>query len=211
MKKIILCAVFSLTLFNVNAEDLIDVSWNFGSGGFGINYAAADNDNFEFNAALFNVVFEQKDINIGVEFNPVKYQRFYKLQDDVETIGGSGKISFINAGAYWDLIKNSAFLLGPFASTNYLYIDLSSGINMGEYIFSGGLRFSYKVKEFKAYFDNYTMALSCEIGYRNITGQNQFYFSISGDIIAALLGIAIGMKTTAIGMEAAPKRKDTAL
>jgi hypothetical protein len=206
MKKIILCAVFYPALFNVNAEDLIEVSWNFGSGGLGINYAAAENDSFELSASLFNVVFEQKDINIGVEFNPIKYQRFYKLQDGVETIGGGGKISFINSGAYWDLIKNSAFLLGPFASINYLYIDVSSGINTREYIFSAGLRFSYKVKQFKAYFNNYNMAISCETGYRNITGQNKFYFSINFDIIAVLMGIAIGMESTGHGVEASTKQ-----
>jgi hypothetical protein len=204
MKKIILCCVFSLTLFNVNAADLIDVSWNFGSGGFGINYSAADNDNFEFNVSLFNVVFEQKNVNVGVEFNPVKYQRFYNLQDDAATIDGGEKFSFVNINAYWDLIKKSAVLLGPFVSINYMHIDVTNGINMNECVFSGGVRFSYKQKEFKAYFDNYNMAISCEIGYRNIMGQNKLYVSVNGDIIAALLGIGIGM-------ESAQKRKDAAL
>jgi hypothetical protein len=41
-------------------------------------------------------------------------------------------------------LKNDSILLRPFASMNYAYVNTSTGMNINEYIFSGGLHFSYR-------------------------------------------------------------------
>jgi hypothetical protein len=183
-----------MVIFKVNAENLFNLNWNFGSIGLGMNYSSENDDNIEFNVSIFNLLFEQKDLNIGIEFNPMKYWDLFKFQNEVEPINNGGKFSFINTNAYWDLIENNTIILGPFVSINYLYINTSTGINMNEYTFSGGLRFSYKLKDNK-YFRNYnSQIISSEIGYRNIMGANKFYFSINVDIILALIGIGSGIE-----------------
>jgi hypothetical protein len=74
-----------------------------------------------------------------------------------------------------------------------MFVNTSTGINMSEYIFGAGLRFSYKPKySFFGY--STSQILNTEIGYRNITGRNKFHFSINIDLILALMSISGGMK-----------------
>jgi hypothetical protein len=81
-------------------------------------------------------------------------------------------------------------MLGPFVSINYFFINTNTGIDMDEYIFTGGLKFSYN---YKILFDKYSQIFSSDIGYRNITGKTKFYFSISVDLISAVIGIGSAM------------------
>jgi hypothetical protein len=189
MKKIFICVFFIISITKAGAESLFDFSWNFGDIGAGINYSGDDNDNIELHASFLNFAFEQKEINIGFEFNPIKYWHFFKFQDEVETKNNGERFSFINAGAYWDLIRNKNILLGPFASMNYLFINTLNGINMNEFVFSGGLRFSLKL-EYIIKLNNYNnQLLSIETGYRNFFGNHKFYFSVNIDLILATMGI----------------------
>jgi len=189
MKKLMLVLAFLCILAQseASADNIFDFTWNFGNIGLGINYSAGDDDNVEFCVSVLNFTIEQKDINIGFEFSPVKYWHLFKLQDEIDT-----KFSFINAYMYWDLIRNNTILLGPFASMNYLYVNTVSGININEYVFSGGLRFSYKLRHINKYNGQ---ILSAEIGYRNISGSNKFYFSVNVDIILGLIGIGEAVRS----------------
>jgi hypothetical protein len=146
MKKIIFGIFFVISISKTSAENIFDINWNFGNLGIGMNYLSENDDNIEFMVSIFNLTFEQKDINIGIEFNPIKYWYLFEFQDEVEVKNDGAKFSFINTNMYWDLIENNSILLGPFMSMNYMYINTATGINMNEYIFSGGLRFSYKLK-----------------------------------------------------------------
>jgi len=190
MKRIITVIFFIITISCINAENIIDVYWNIGNMGLGMNYLSKEDDNIEFTVSIFNLTFEHKYTNIGIEFNPIKYWHLFKFQNEVETKENGGMFSFININIYWDLIENFRVLFGPFVSMNYLYLNLSTGINMRDYIFSGGLRFSYKLKNIR-YPRNYNyQIIGSEIGYRNIKGENKFYFSINADIVLAIIGIA---------------------
>jgi len=65
-------------------------------------------------------------------------------------------------------------------------------ININEYIYTGGFRFSFKLKD-KRFSENYNSALlNSDIGYRRIMGENKFYFAITIDLILALIGIGSG-------------------
>jgi hypothetical protein len=66
---------------------------------------------------------------------------------------------------------------------NYLFINKLNGINMNEFVFSGGLRFSVKI-EHVIKIDSYNkQLLNIETGYRNFFGSHKFYFSINIDLI----------------------------
>jgi len=189
MKKITAGIFFVMIISNARAENIFDFYWNFGNMGFGLNYSSENDDNIELTVSAINLAFEHKDTNIGIEFNPVKYWHLFKFQNEPETKVNGEEFSFINTNIYWDLIENYSILFGPFASINYLFINTSTGINMNEYIFSGGLRFAYRPKlNFFGY--NTSQVLNTEIGYRNITGKSKFYFLINVDVILALMGIA---------------------
>ena len=199
MKKTLFCIFSILIISNVNAdinaENTVKFNWNFGNLGVGLNYSVENDDTIEITGSLINLLFEHADLNIGLEFNPIKYSHFFKFQDELEEISNRGHFSFINMNLYWDLIYDRKVLLGPFVSINYLIINPSTGINFNEYIFSSGLRFSYSFYFFKDTFNNYNSnILNAEIGYRNIMGKNKFYFSVYADLIIALIGIGSGVE-----------------
>jgi hypothetical protein len=189
MKKIFLCIFFIIAITKTNAESLFDFSWNLGTLGWGLNYSSNDDDNFELNGTLFNFILEQKEINIDFEFSPLKYWYLFKFQNEPETKYNGERLSFINANMYWYLIGNKSVLLGPFVSINYLFVNALNGINMNEYIFGTGLRFSWRPGSIVKTNNYNDQLLSTEIGYRNTNGNNKFYFSINIDLIAGLMVI----------------------
>jgi hypothetical protein len=193
MKKIFLSIFFIIAITKINAGNIFDFSWNFGNIELGMNCSGNDDDNIEMCVSLFNFIIEQKDINIGFEFNPVKYWDFYKFQNEVETINNGERLSFINVNTYWDLIENKNIILGPFVSMNYLFINTLNGISMNEFVFSGGLRFSVKLEHLIKLKNYNKQILSIETGYRNLFGSNKYYLSINIDLI--LVMIAVGSTT----------------
>jgi hypothetical protein len=186
MKKIVAGVFFVIMISNANAESIFDTYWNFGNIGIGTNYSSKDDDNMEVTVSIFNLAFEHKYTNIGIEINPFKYWLLEKFQNEIETQENGVKYSFINTSIYWDLIENYTILFGPFASINYMYLTPLSGLNMNEYIFSGGLRFSLKTKDL-IYGYNPSQIVNAEIGYRNIMGKNKFYCSVNMDVILLLM------------------------
>jgi hypothetical protein len=192
MKRIYLLVIilFSLIAINASAEYLYNIDWNFGHFGFGMDYSSDNDDSIELNASMFNLIIEHKNTNIGFEFNPLKYWAFYRFQNKSEIKDDGYKTSFINTGFYWDLIKNTNILLGPFVSINYLFISSSSGLNKNDCIFTSGLRFSYKIDESIFSMNNNDYQLfGSEIGYRNIFGEHKFYFSINIDMLVLIYSI----------------------
>jgi hypothetical protein len=68
-------------------------------------------------------------------------------------------------------------------------VNTLAGINIDEYVCSLGLQFSYRLNA-DNYFNHYnSQIIDCEIGYRNIMGNNKFYFSINVDIILTLYSV----------------------
>jgi hypothetical protein len=185
MRNILFIILFSLITINANAEYIFDFSWNFGSLGLGMNYSSYDNDSIEATASIFNLIIEHKDTNIGLEFNPIKFWTVHYFQDEVEI--KYERISFINSNLYWDLILNKSILFGPFVSINYLFVNNQDGINANEYIFAGGLRFSYMANDYMfSLNNNYYQIFNAEIGYRNIFDKHKFYFSVNFDLLLML-------------------------
>jgi len=186
MKKIVAGVFFVIMISNASAENIFDTHWNFGNIGFGMNYASKDDDNLELTVSIFNLAFEHKDINIGIEINPIRYWQLEKFQNEFETKENGVKYSFLNTSIYWDLIENHNILFGPFASINYIYLNATTGMDMKDYVFSGGLRFSLGSKDLFYGYGSPQM-FNAELGYRNIMGENKFYCSINMDVLILLM------------------------
>jgi hypothetical protein len=78
---------------------------------------------------------------------------------------------------------------------NYIYVNALTGINMKEYACGLGLQFSFHINANGLNVNNYfkyfnSKIINCEIGYRNIMGNNKFYFSINADIILTLYSVS---------------------
>ncbi|MDR2478629.1 MAG: hypothetical protein LBD48_04870 [Treponema sp.] len=184
MKKMGLIFFFLLLIPAVEAENLLDINWNFGSIGLGMNHSSDSDDSVELTMAFFNFIIDYSVINLGIEFNPIKYWHLFKWQNQPELHDNGQKLSLLNTSVYWDLIRHKDFLLGPFASINYVYV--LTGIDMSEAVFGCGLRFSYRLSD-TTFFNNYNQQIiSSEIGYRNFMGVNKFYFAISADLLLGL-------------------------
>jgi hypothetical protein len=61
-------------------------------------------------------------------------------------------------------------------------------LNYKDLVYNTGITFAYTVKSNNS--DMYYKLIGSEIGYRNISGNNSFYFNINIDIIMAMYGIA---------------------
>lgn len=170
----------------IGAENITEVNWNFGKVGVGLNLSESDFAG-EFTVSAINIAFEQKELNIGFEFNPVKYWILFNYQNNTDEFIEDSKISFINAALYWDLIEKKSIFFGPVMSAHYMFVNSVTGISMNDYIFSGGLRFSYQINKHFKYYNS--QIISSEIGYRNITGKNKLYFSVYADVILVLISI----------------------
>jgi hypothetical protein len=190
MKKILLCVFFIIAITRASAGDIFDFSWNVGNIGGGGNYSASDDDTVEGTVSLLNFTIQHIYTNIGFEFSLIKIWDFFKWQNEVEKKYYLERFSFINTNIYWDLIDNNLILLGPFVSMNYLFITINGGININEFIFSSGLRFS--LNSMHIVYQKNSQILSAEIGYRNIFGKNKLYFSVNFDLLLALMAIVEG-------------------
>ena len=92
-------------------------------------------------------------------------------------------MSFLNFNINWDIIFNKNIFFGPFCSINYFLLD-SEKMRLNEYIFTGGLRFSWLFNLFE---NNMLHSfISSEIGYRNINGINKLHININIDLVTLL-------------------------
>jgi hypothetical protein len=126
MKKIFLCILFITAITKTSAENIFDFSWNFGNIGCGINYSGSDDDSPELSVSFLNFIIEQKYINIGFEFNPVKYWHFFKFENELESKYNGERFSFINANMYWDLIGNNKMYFS--INVDMLFVLMEIGI-----------------------------------------------------------------------------------
>jgi len=188
VKRLIYVLSFFAVLSGAGADDVFKFHWNFGSIGLGVNYSSNVYDNLELTFSVVNFVFEHDYSGFGFEFNPVKYRHLEFFNEEQEENSIKGSLSFLNINAYLDLIGNRAIILGPFASLNYIVINASTGLNMDEYVFSSGLRFSLRLNNgyILNAFSKYNLQMDVEVGYRNIMRDNKFYVSVTGDLIGLL-------------------------
>ena len=184
MKKILFCIILIPIITAIYAEDVFDVNWSMGNLGYGINYSADKDSTMEITVSLINLIFEHQYINLGMEFTQAKYWFAFEFQNASENKATS-KFSFLNATLYWDIPEYEYIVFGPFVSINYLFLNIPGEFDWNDYIFTGGLRFAFRLTGNAAFYN--LNIVSSEIGYRNIMGKSNFYFSINTDLVLALL------------------------
>jgi hypothetical protein len=186
MKKLLFCGVCITLAHTITAENRLTLSWNFGNMGGGIQYASDETDHAEITASLFTLTIEHRYSFIGFEYSPVKYWRRYAPLDPSENGFIGEMFSFLNAAFYWNILGRKKLVVGPFVSVNYMCVDTAAGFDPRDIVFTGGLLFSYRLKDAQ-FFQRYnTHLFRSEFGYRNVMGKNKVYVSIYIDIIPAL-------------------------
>jgi hypothetical protein len=198
MKRNLLSLIILVNVFfNIYTQDMVqgdlELKINYGNFGGGMNIFSNEY-NFEFSTSLLNLFIEHDKTNIGLELTPLKYMANYSI-DAREWNQG---LYFLNGNLYWNSFDIKNIILGPFISINYLKLENWSGLNTNGYIFSSGLRFLLRtyIEDWKYPFH----IIGSEIGYRNISGRQSFYFNVNLDIREPL-------KTSVFGGFLTPWRK----
>jgi hypothetical protein len=169
-----------LTVANINAGDNVRLRLGIGDIGLGLNYSLNNSFLYEVNASAVNIAVEHIDTNIGFELSPFQY--FLWSYDDNMSVKNE-KMSFLNVKAYWNTLPKNNLVLGPFVSINYLFYN-----HWKDLVFNTGISFAYTIRFDKS--NIYYKILGAEIGYRNISGNNCFYFNINVDIIVVMYAMA---------------------
>jgi hypothetical protein len=174
MKRYLLSLIIFVNVFcNVYTQEF-EFKLNYGNFGGGMNVFSIGN-NFELSASLFNIFFEHDKTNIGLEITPLKYMANLTNRQE-----WNQSLYFFNCKLYWNPFDMKNIILGPFVSINCLKIENWSEFNASGYVFSSGLEFLLKtyIEKWKYPFH----IIGTEIGYRNISGKNGFYFNVNLDI-----------------------------
>jgi hypothetical protein len=168
----------------ISAEENFRLRFGIGDIGLGLNYSPDDYLLYEVNASLITFAIEHKNTNIGLALSPINY--FY-LSRNNDMNEGDEKLSFINLKMYWNILSKGELVLGPFFSLHYLFNSNWNNMNYSDAIYNIGISFEYS-SNFKN--NLYYKLIGCEIGYKNIFGENCLYFNINVDVIIAMYGIA---------------------
>ncbi|MCL2801701.1 MAG: hypothetical protein FWD28_08100 [Treponema sp.] len=183
-KKSLLFIFFALFLsFNLAAFDNLDLKWNAGFLGFGMNGHEERTPRFIY-FDILNIGIEERSTGIGFEATPARYWNYFIYEDGKELSFTSW--SFANLKLYWNVIDVGMFneevrlYLGPFASINYIFYNSQEDIfKWNEYVFTAGAHFGLAYFYSEGRFYN---LLGAELGYRIVNGENAFYLNVKIDI-----------------------------
>ena len=172
---ILLFLSFAENLYCQNLLSNFDISYDLADLGFCYNINKMGN-NVELSCSLININIEHRQLHFGIKYDPLQFSIFYH-KDPIKNID---KIYFLNPTIYWNLLFNNNIILGPFVSINYLTLNNlltfdKTRINLcfTEYMFTGGLKFTWRVKKELVLFPN---IINIDIGYKNISNIHYFYF-----------------------------------
>jgi len=176
----VFCNVYTQNIFNDN----FDIRFIVGNFGGGMNFRP-DGYDFEVSASLANFFLIHSKTNIGLGISPLKYSAYYSVNEQE----WNQNLYFLNGNLFWNTFDIKNIILGPFISVNYFGIKNWSEINKNDYIFSSGLMFILRkhIADGKYPFQ----IIGAEVGYRNISGKNGFYFNVNLDI-SIFVGLIIG-------------------
>jgi hypothetical protein len=179
-KTSLLLFLFFIVLNNLNGAEFFNrfnFSLNLASISSGMNYIAGA-PVFELSMSLGDLFLDHKETNIGIELNIIKYSTFYFFSDTDDYID---RITFINAGTYWNVFRKNNMLLGPFLSVQYLALEniIKSApmkFNAGGILLSAGLKLSWNPRGKLAAWA--LDSVGCEAGFRTVFGDHGFYLTV---------------------------------
>ena len=163
----------------------IAVNFNSGYVGYGGNFPLGDNYDAEVIFTLFNVGIEHTATNIGFDFSPFKVSGWSNSKESVND--NDMNFSFLNLHLYWNAVNlaDGFFYLGPFTSVNYLFVG--EHVYWDKFIFTAGGQIGFRLNLGRL---NYNI-ISSEIGYRNISGKNQYFVGVKVDVLSFVLFVIL--------------------
>jgi hypothetical protein len=191
MRRIIFRA-FLLSVFllwthrPVNAENFFNsftITPSIITFGGGMNFSKEEDTNIELSIGIGEFYIEHKKLRFGLQYDLVRFSGFFYQKTELDL----DRLYFFNPGAYWNLLWKDNMILGPFFQANCIIVDkfvyeLTGGfkdksirVRLNDYVLSAGLRFLWRLKWNSKLLPQ---AIKSEIGYKNTTGRNGFYFRI---------------------------------
>jgi hypothetical protein len=201
MKRHLFVLLIFLTIFtSIYSQEIkedFELYLNYGSvSGEGNIFS----NEYDLSAFLIKLFIVHNITNIGFETTPLKYVANYSANMQ----RWDQNIYFLNGNIYWNIyglleyIRGSSdiksLIIGPFASINYLNIKNWSEINANKYVFSYGLRCS--IMTYISLYKNQNkehpfQIIGSEIGFKNISGEQNFYINVNIDILMLAAMIAV--------------------
>ena len=159
---------------------LEETAVNFNTGYFGVggNFPLGGNYELEGSITLLTIGMENKWVNAGFEFSPVKLFGWSGGND--EAFSNVTGMSLFNAHGYWNALSllDGFFYMGPYASVNYFFIDDS--FQWDRYVLGIGGHIGFRLAIRSIYYNIFV----AEIGYRNISGHSKYFIGAKVDILA---------------------------
>jgi len=173
----------------------IDFVMNFTNFGIGM-FVPFDGPIVDFNFELLRLGFEGKKANFGVTFSPFNLSGVIGRRpsgnstekDVIIDIGGYGYFSFINLTLYWNMLSlldfSEKIFVGPYASVNYIFLNLSRDKNdkafdFEKYMVGAGLQGGVRGVSEKLKYNIFIV----ETGFRLVDNNAKFYAGIKFDFI----------------------------
>ena len=150
-----------------------------------------DNYNQETSVNLLNIGMENKAINAGFEFSPVRL--FAWSSGNEYAFNEHTGCSFFNVNAYWNVLSllNDSLFFGPNTSFNYLFVD--EIVHWNQFIYSLGVQFGLRIASHSLQYNIFV----AEMGYRNISGNSKYFVGVKVDLAAIIIGIILASASRA--------------
>jgi len=191
---ILIIAVFAFITGPVYSQNQGNIVFNFNAGNFGIggNMPFDSTYGFEVNLSIINLSLEDLRTNLGIGFSPLMLYGWLNADDNSDGLSIGG-LSLLNVNVYWNAINvnlgnDSNFFIGPFTAVNYMFTD--EVIHWNSYVFTAGIQMGFRAN-FGLF--NYNI-FSIEVGYRNISGEQRYYFGGKLDLVTLFLVSALNRR-----------------
>jgi hypothetical protein len=169
---------FALALPVFAQEGAFAFNISTGYMSYGGNFPLKDSFSSEMSLSVLSLGIEHRASNVGFEISPYSYTSWSHSGNSFES--NFTITSFIYGKLYWNVVTFGDILfIGPFASTNYMYMN-DDDFDWGRLTFTAGGHIGIRMNFNSLYYN----ILCAEFGYRNIDGKNKYYIGGKVDLLA---------------------------
>ena len=181
-----------------HAQDDFAINFNSGYVGYGGNFPLGDNYDSETIFTLFNFGVEHTATNLGFDFSPFKV---FGWSNSGEFVDNNMNFSFFNLNLFWNVVNlaDGFFYCGPFTSINYLFVG--ERVNWDKFIFTVGGHIGLRLSYGRLNYD----IISTEVGYRNISGKNQYFVGVKVDVASFFLFLFLAAAESDRSKDSSPR------
>jgi len=157
----------------LNVYDKFDrIGLNYLPASYDLNYSDAGEFDNALTIGLVLWNFETSNTGLGFEIIPLQYHYIFN----------NHMFSLFNFKLHWNILnlftdKLNIPFFGPYVSIDYPNYYLQENFMISDYIFKAGLR--YSLRKWFIMEEPFLPAIaSMEMGYKNVSGVNQYYVSV---------------------------------